>query len=57
MHTITWLENLKGRDHSKVPEIDGKIILQWIFGKCGEKLWTELVWIRIGKSGRPLRTC
>jgi hypothetical protein len=29
-------ENLKGRDHSEVLGIDGKIILEWILGeKCG----------------------
>jgi hypothetical protein len=26
------LENLKGRDHSEHQGIDGKIILEWIFG-------------------------
>jgi hypothetical protein len=31
MHTIFWLENLKGRDHLEDLGVDGKIILQW---KC-----------------------
>jgi hypothetical protein len=33
MHTIFWLENLMGRNHSEDPGIDGKIILEWILGK------------------------
>jgi hypothetical protein len=33
MHTICYLENLKGRDHSEDLDIDGKIILEWFFGK------------------------
>jgi hypothetical protein len=26
-----WLENLKGRDHSEDPGVDGRKILGWIF--------------------------
>jgi hypothetical protein len=39
MHKIFWLGNLKGRDHSKDPGIDRRIILEWILGnrvgRCG----------------------
>jgi len=28
MHTIFWLENLKGRDHFEDLDIDGKVILE-----------------------------
>jgi hypothetical protein len=28
-----WLGNLKGRDHAEDLGIDGRIILDWIFGK------------------------
>jgi hypothetical protein len=29
----------------------GRIILEWIFGKCGGKMWVLCVWLRIGTSG------
>jgi len=30
VHTIFWLENLKGRHHLEDPGLDRKIILEWI---------------------------
>jgi hypothetical protein len=33
MHTIFWLENLKGRDHLEDLGADERIILEWILGK------------------------
>jgi hypothetical protein len=30
------------------PEVDGKIILKWIFRKCNVKPWTRSRWLRIG---------
>jgi hypothetical protein len=31
-----------------------KIILQWIFGKQGGKVWAGCIWFMTGNSGRPL---
>jgi hypothetical protein len=31
--TNFWSGNLKGRDHSEDPSVDGNIILEWILGK------------------------
>jgi hypothetical protein len=31
---------------------DEKIILDWILGKLGGKVWTGCIWLRIGTSGR-----
>jgi hypothetical protein len=51
MHTKSWSENLTGRDHSEDLDIDGKIILEWILGKLGGKLWTGCIWLRIWTTG------
>jgi hypothetical protein len=41
MHTAFWLGNQKGRDHLEDLGIDGKIILEWILGKEGGKVWMD----------------
>jgi hypothetical protein len=33
MRAVFWLENLNRRDHLEDLGINGKIILEWIFGK------------------------
>jgi hypothetical protein len=53
MHTIFYLENLKGRDHLEDLGVDGKI-LEWILGKWGGKMWTGCIWLRTGNNGGPL---
>jgi hypothetical protein len=40
------LENLKVRDHLEDLGVDGKIILEWILGKYGERVWNRFVWLR-----------
>jgi hypothetical protein len=45
-----WSENLKGEDTSEEPGVEGRIILEWILGKEGGKLWTGCIWLRIGTS-------
>jgi hypothetical protein len=37
MHTVFWLENLKGRDHLGDLGINERIILEWILGKRVER--------------------
>jgi hypothetical protein len=54
VHKIFWLEDLKGGNHSEDLDLDLKIILEWIFGKLGGKVWTECIWLRMGISGGPL---
>jgi len=49
---VLWLGNLRERVHSENTGIDGKIILEWILGKQGVKVWTGFVWLRIGTSGK-----
>jgi hypothetical protein len=45
MHTIFWLEHLKGSDNSEDLGVDGKIILEWIFGK----VWEDMDWIHLAR--------
>jgi hypothetical protein len=51
VHIKFWWENLKGAAQSKGLGIDGKMTLEWIFGKYGGKVWTGCIWFRIGTSG------
>jgi len=34
MHIEFWPKNLKERDHSERLDVDGKITLEWMLGKC-----------------------
>jgi len=43
----------EGRDHWGDPDIDGRIILRWIFRKWGV-MGTEWSWPRIGTGGGHL---
>jgi hypothetical protein len=38
MHTVFWLENLKGRDHTEDLSVDGRIILKRILQKRWENV-------------------
>jgi hypothetical protein len=38
---LFWLENLKGRNRLEDLGIDGMIILEWILGKSGGKVWMD----------------
>jgi len=31
------------------PDVDGRIILRWIFRKCDVGVWTGSRWLRIGQ--------
>jgi hypothetical protein len=42
------------RVHMKSLGIDGRMILQWILQEWDERLWTGLIWLRIGTSGEHL---
>jgi hypothetical protein len=48
-------ENLKGRDRLEDLGVDGKIILEWIWG--GEIWWKTMdlfIWFTVGTSDRVL---
>ena len=47
-------ENLRERDHWGDPDVDGRIILRWIFRKWEGVVGTGWSWLRIGRGGGHL---
>jgi len=43
-----WWGNLRERDHWGDPDVDGRIILRWIFRKLEGVVGTGWSWLRIG---------
>ena len=46
-----WLGNLRERDHWGDPDVDGRIILRWIFRKWEGVVGNGWSWLRIGAGG------
>jgi hypothetical protein len=44
----------EGKRHWGVPDLDGRIILRWIFRKWDVVIWTRLSWLRIETGGGHL---
>ena len=42
---------MRERDHLDDPDVDGKIILRWIFKTLDRGARTGLIWLRIGTGG------
>jgi len=42
------------KNHLGDPEVDGRIILRWIFRKLDVGIWTGSRWLRIGTGGGKL---
>ena len=53
IHRVWW-ENLRERDQLGDPDIDGRIILRWIFRKWEVGAWPASSWLRIWKGVRYL---
>ena len=49
-----WWGNLRERNHWGDPDVDGRIILRWIFRKWDGVEGTEWSWLRIGRVGGHL---
>jgi hypothetical protein len=45
---------MRQREHLGHPDVDGRIILRWIFRKCDVEVWTGLSWLRIETGGEHL---
>jgi hypothetical protein len=47
-------ETLLRKPKGKIPlgrfDVDGKIILQWMLKKRSVRVWSRLIWLRIGTS-------
>jgi hypothetical protein len=43
MHAKFWSEDLKGRDHSEDVGSGKRIILKWVLGKWGVRMWTVFI--------------
>jgi len=52
--TWFWWGNLRERNHRGDPDIDGRIVLRWIFRKWEGVAGTGWSWFRIGTGGRHL---
>ena len=52
--TRFWWGNLMDRDLWGDQEVDGRIILRWIFRKWDVGEWTGSGWLRIGTGGGHL---
>ena len=49
-----WWRNLREKDHWGDKDVDGRIILRWIFRKWEGVVGTEWSWLRIGTGGGHL---
>ena len=54
MCTGFWLGNLMEGDHRGDSDVDGRIILRFIFRKWEEVVGTGWSWLRIGTGGGHL---
>jgi len=55
MYTGIWWGNMRERDHLEDPDVDGRIVLSWIFRKWDVRSWSGSIWLRIGIVGGHLR--
>jgi len=53
-YTGFWWGNMRERDHVEDPDVDGRIILRWIFRKWDVWVWIASSWLRIGTGGGNL---
>ena len=52
-----WWGGLREGDHLGDPDVDGRIILRWIFRKWDVGVWIGSSWLRIVTGGTHLCMC
>jgi hypothetical protein len=50
VYTGFWWGNLKERDYLEDTDVDGRIILRWIFKKWDVRACAGSMWFRIGQE-------
>ena len=53
VYRVLW-GNMRKRDHSEDPGLDGRTILRWIFRNWNVGVWTGSSWLRIRTGGGHL---
>jgi hypothetical protein len=51
LHPGFWWGDLREGDHLGDPDVDGRIVLKWIFKTGDGWAWTGLSWLRLGTGG------
>jgi hypothetical protein len=51
---VTDTEKPKNKDHLEDPDVDGRVILRWLFRKWDLGVWTGSIWIKIETGGGHL---
>ena len=54
VYTGFWWANVREKNHWRDPDIDGKIILRWIFRKWEGVVGTGWSWLWTGRDGGHL---
>jgi len=52
-----WSGNVKVRGRTQDLVVDGRSVLKWVVKQSDGRLWTELMWLKVGTSGESLMTC
>jgi hypothetical protein len=59
VYTEFWWGDLRERDHLEGLDVDGSVILKWVFREWDGRAWSGLIWLRIGtgECGNELAGC
>jgi hypothetical protein len=47
VYTGLWWVNIRKQNHLEDPDVDGRIILRWIFRKWDVRAWSGPMWLGI----------